>query len=150
MKKVLTGTQKPGKMISLSANTKRNSMTYRKRMVTESFIEISGRGECHQYSLEEWEIIKMILAIIPIENNSLNKLKIVRGIKELFTLSLTQAIILVESASYYYVDFVNVNFRKDLNCLVADSNTWYTYFPVHRVEKEVGPGKWTKQITLGN
>ena len=22
--------------------------------------------------------------------------------------------------------------------------------PVHRVEKEVGPGKWTKQITLGN
>ena len=99
MKKVLTGTQKPGKMISLSANTKRNSMTYRKRMVTESFIEISGRGECHQYSLEEWEIVKMILAIIPIENNSLNKLKIVRGIKELFTLSLTQAIILVESAS---------------------------------------------------
>ena len=55
-----------------------------------------------------------------------------------------------QDSLYYYVDFVNVNFRKDLNCLVADSNTWYTYFPVHHVEKEVGPGKWTKQITLGN
>ena len=73
-------------------------MGIRRRMITDSFIEIEYGKTIFRFSIDEFEVAQKLVSFIPLYNQ-VNRLKLVKGIREIFTLTLEEAIALLEAAN---------------------------------------------------